>query len=70
MIGHRIKALRKNLGLTQAQVSARARLAPGHLSKIEGDANVETATLERIASAMGVTMGELWATEPHTRKTG
>jgi transcriptional regulator with XRE-family HTH domain len=60
--------LRKELGLTQAELGARAGLSQPKVAKIErGDANPELRTLGRLAGALGVTVGEL-LTDPYGEK--
>ena len=53
-----IKAMieaRKNIGLTQKQLSEKTGIAQGDISKIEtGDANPSLKTLQRLAAGMGM----------------
>jgi len=48
---------RKNIGLTQQQLSERTGIALRDISKLEnGDANPSLKTLKRLASAMNMTL--------------
>lgn len=61
-VGSAIRELRQRHGLTLAQVSERASLSSGMLSKIEnGQTAAGTDTLARIARALGVSMGMLFS---------
>ncbi|HQU44116.1 MAG TPA: helix-turn-helix transcriptional regulator [Pirellulales bacterium] len=56
----RIKALRKEKGLTQEQLAQRSGLPQSHISKLENGKHSPSAlTLEKIASALGVPSSEL-----------
>ncbi len=48
---------RKRSGLTQKELSERSGIAQGDISKLEnGNANPSIRTLQRLASAMGMTL--------------
>lgn len=48
---------RKTAGLTQKELSERAGIAQGDISKLEnGNANPSIKTLQRLAAAMGMTL--------------
>jgi transcriptional regulator with XRE-family HTH domain len=47
----RLRALRKAVGLTQAQMAKRAALTQSQLSRLEGSANVEMRSIFRYARA-------------------
>ena len=48
---------RRNAGLTQKELSERTGIAQGDISKLEnGNANPSIHTLQRLASAMGMTL--------------
>ena len=48
---------RKNVGLTQKELSERTGIAQGDISKLEnGNANPSIRTLQRLAAAMGMTL--------------
>jgi transcriptional regulator with XRE-family HTH domain len=56
-IGQRIAALRKLAGLSQEQLSERARLQRTHISRIEaGKYAVTLETIQAIAEALGMTV--------------
>lgn len=60
--------LRKERGLTQAELGMRAGLSQPKVAKIErADANPELRTIGRLAGALGVTVGEL-LTDPYEEK--
>lgn len=48
-----LKALRVALGKTQRDVSRRAEMAQGDVSKLEARADVKLSTLARYAAALG-----------------
>lgn len=59
-VSGRIKALRKEQGLTQEQLAQRSGLPQSHISKLENGKHSPSAlTLEKIARALGVPGSEL-----------
>ncbi len=55
-----VKAWRTHLGLTQADVAKKARISQAALSQMERRENkLRTATLEKLADAMGLTEEQL-----------
>lgn len=59
-VGGRIKAYRESLGLTQADLADKAGLTQSHISRLENATHSAThKTLEKIAQALGVQVGEL-----------
>ncbi len=55
-----VKAWRKYLGLTQKEVAQRAGISQSALSQMESSENkMRTATLEKLAAALGVSAGQL-----------
>jgi transcriptional regulator with XRE-family HTH domain len=55
-----IRELRTNRGMTQEDLAHGAGITVGHLSKIErGLANPGWSTVEAIADALGIKMGEI-----------
>ncbi|WP_319521325.1 helix-turn-helix domain-containing protein [uncultured Desulfosarcina sp.] len=55
-----LKAWRKHLGLTQKEVARRAGITQSALSQMERTAdNNRTATLEKLAKALGIETGQL-----------
>ncbi|HSI95006.1 MAG TPA: XRE family transcriptional regulator [Methylophilaceae bacterium] len=60
-LGHTIRQLRQQHGLTIAEVSQRAGISRGMLSKIEnGLASTSLDTLEQLANSLGVTLSRLF----------
>lgn len=63
-LGHRIRELREERGLAQAELARRIGSSASHLNKLEGGSKAATVvTLEAIAVALGVGIGELFATD-------
>lgn len=59
-VGATIRKLREKAGLSQVQLAERAGLPQPHLSRLENAAHTAThVTLEKIAAALGVTVGDL-----------
>ena len=55
-----LKAWREHLGLTQAEVARRAGMSQPAYAKLEKpDANPRTATLRKIARALGISLEQL-----------
>ena len=55
-----VKAWRKYLGLTQAEVARRAAISQAALSQMErADSNLRNTTLEKLAKAMGLSVDQL-----------
>lgn len=60
-LGRRIQALREKRGLTQVQFADVAGIGRAHLSQIEnGAVAAKIDTLDVIAEALGITIGELF----------
>lgn len=60
-LGHTIRQLRQQHGLTIAEISQRAGISRGMLSKIEnGLASTSLDTLEQLANSLGVTLSRLF----------
>ena len=55
-LGKKIRALREELGLSQAQLSAHGALSQGYLSQLENDevSNPSAAIIFRLAQALNV----------------
>ena len=67
-IGNNILALRKNTGLTQAEIAEKAGLADRTYADIErGNVNMRIETLLRICDALGVTPDTI-LTDPKENK--
>jgi transcriptional regulator with XRE-family HTH domain len=61
IIGERIKQRRLSLGWSQERLADKAGLHSKGLSRIEtGNANSSIGTLDRIASALGIQLGDLF----------
>jgi transcriptional regulator with XRE-family HTH domain len=61
-IGQRIRRIRREKGMQQKAVAKRAGIDPNSLSRIERDVRQPTAgTVARLAQALGVAPGELFA---------
>ena len=59
-VGKKIKELRKDAGLTQAQLAEKAGLPQSHISRLENAEHSATnLTLAKIAAALGVDVGKL-----------
>ena len=59
-LGHRVRALRKQLGMSQEALADEAGIDRSHMGKIErGERNVTILNVERIAIALSVEVAEL-----------
>jgi len=59
-LGKNLRETRKQLGLTQEQVSERSGVQAGEISRIEaGKRDPQVSTLERLAKALEVSPGQL-----------
>ena len=59
-VSGRIRELRKNAGITQAQLAERTGIPQGHISNLEREKHSPSfTTLEKIAHALGVPVSEL-----------
>ena len=54
-----MRAWREHLGLTQAEVAARANMTQGAYAQMENSAKPRRASLKKIAKAMGLTVEQL-----------
>jgi len=52
-LGSRLRELRRNAGLTQADLAGRAGIARDTLSRIENGGTAETAIVHRVADLLG-----------------
>ena len=60
-LGARIRELRKARGLTQEGLAERIEISPRYLSRLEvGQQSASLETLERVAEALQVEIGELF----------
>jgi transcriptional regulator with XRE-family HTH domain len=59
-LGENLRAARKKLGLSQAEVSQRSGVEQGEVSRIErGVRDPQVSTLKKLAAAVGVPPGRL-----------
>jgi transcriptional regulator with XRE-family HTH domain len=69
-VGHRLRKVRRARRRTLRDVATHAGISEGFLSQIErGRANASIATLRRIASVVGVSMGELFHPDDESQPT-
>ena len=69
-IGSRLRQLRKQRRLTQAQVADAAKIEPANLSRIEnGHFDVSTSTLWKVLAAMGYSPADLAVDETEGAKS-
>lgn len=54
-----VKAWRKHLGISQKELAARAGVSQPALSQMENSDNPRSATLEKLAEAMGLSVHQL-----------
>lgn len=67
-MGERLRALRRARKLTLLAVATKARISEGYLSQVErGLANPSIGTLQQIADALGLKIGDLFADDFHAR---
>lgn len=60
-IGHKIRTLRKEKGLSQQNLSERAGVGIDYISNLETKgSNIKIDTLEKIINALGITPSELF----------
>jgi transcriptional regulator with XRE-family HTH domain len=61
LVGERLRAIRNQKGLTQAQVAEKARLNDKYYSEVErGIRNITLVNLQKISKALGVPLGEIF----------
>ena len=64
-LGKRIRVLRKELNLTQAELSKKANISGYYVGEIErGEASPSLSTLNDIANALGVTIRDMFPSKP------
>jgi XRE family transcriptional regulator, aerobic/anaerobic benzoate catabolism transcriptional regulator len=67
-LGKRVRELRNRRGLTRKMMAREADVSERHLAQLEaGEGNVSIVLLRRIASALHVSLAELFAAEAETR---
>ena len=68
-LGERIKQMRNQLGLTQAELADRCELTKGYISQLENDINSPSiATLTDILSALGSNLAEFFKEETEEKE--
>lgn len=68
-VGERLRAVRQLRSLTLRQVSERAGVSESFLSQLErGKASASIASLQRIAAALGTSLGDLFNADPRRAK--
>lgn len=70
-LGKRVRELRKSRRLTQAQLADKAKLHAKFMSDVEvGTRDVRLSTLSKLARGLGVTLHELFRTNPEDEMLG
>jgi XRE family transcriptional regulator, regulator of sulfur utilization len=70
IVGNRIRVLRNERDLTLEELGTTTGLSKGQLSKIElGAPRTAPEHYERIAKALGVTVGDLFSASPSERRS-
>src|SRR5215470_10299198 len=63
-LGQRVRELRSKRGLTRRATAQEADVSERHLAQLEaGEGNISIILLRRIATALGVSLGELFTSE-------
>jgi transcriptional regulator with XRE-family HTH domain len=66
-LGAKLRALRTQRGLSVRTLAAQVGFSPSFISQIEGEAaSPSIASLEKIAAALGVTLGQLFSSIEHS----
>jgi transcriptional regulator with XRE-family HTH domain len=61
-LGERLRDVRSRVGISVRTLASRAEFSPSFISQVElGQVSPSVASLERIAAALGVTLGELFS---------
>jgi XRE family transcriptional regulator, regulator of sulfur utilization len=58
-LGRSVRAIRRDLDLSQEALAARARLHPNQVGRLERGTNVQVATLLAVVEGLGVGLAEL-----------
>jgi len=68
-IGKQVRILRKNRGLTQAELGEKVELPQSYIGSIErGEKNISLETMERLIDALRITPAELFGTVQPSEK--
>jgi XRE family aerobic/anaerobic benzoate catabolism transcriptional regulator len=68
VLGKRVRALRARRGMTRKMMASEANVSERHLAELEaGEGNVSIVLLRRIASALHVSLAEMFSPEAETR---
>ena len=68
VIGRRVRELRQELGISQEELAARAVLHRNYVGSVErGERDVGITAIGRLASALGVSLAEFFASFRHKR---
>lgn len=61
-MGYRVREVREKIGMTQEELAARSGVSRGTICALENDEerNTTSKTLRRIASALGVSVDQLF----------
>src|SRR6202044_1151560 len=60
-LGRRVRGFRNRRGMTRKMLAAEANVSERHLAQLEtGDGNISVLLLQRIATALSVSIGELF----------
>ena len=61
-LGRRVRGFRNRRGMTRKMLAEEAEVSERHLAQLEsGDGNISVVLLQRIATALSVSMGEIFA---------
>jgi len=61
LLGQRLRALRKQRGLTQEEVGERAGVNPRYYAEVErGQRNISVGSLQKIADGLGLTLEDIF----------
>lgn len=68
-LGRRVRGLRARRGMTRKMMAQEANVSERHLAQLEtGEGNVSIVLLRRIASALNVSLAEMFSPEAETRR--
>ena len=65
-IGHRVRRLRREVGISQEELAARAALHRNYVGSVErGERDIGISALGRLAGALGVSLADFFAPFRH-----